>query len=170
MTGLWIWTRLRELEKWVDDPEFRRRWQEVKLVNKQWLAKTIKSNCKVKVNPNSMFDIQVKRIHEYKRQLLNVLHVIHLYQRIITHPEKTFIPRTVIFAGKAAPSYHKAKLIIKLITSVASVINHDPRVGDRLKVAFIPNYCVSLAERIMPAADLSEQISTAGPKLQGRGI
>ncbi|MBM9613336.1 glycogen/starch/alpha-glucan phosphorylase [Desulfobulbus rhabdoformis] len=161
--------RLRELEKWVDDADFRRRWQEVKLVNKQWLAKIIRNNCKVTVNPDTMFDIQVKRIHEYKRQLLNVLHVIHLYQRIITQPEETVIPRTVIFAGKAAPSYHKAKLIIKLITSVASVINHDPRVGDKLKVAFIPNYCVSLAERIMPAADLSEQISTAGTEASGTG-
>jgi len=161
--------RLRDLEKWVDDADFLRRWREVKLANKKRLAKIISSECKVKVNPETMFDIQVKRIHEYKRQLLNVLHVIHFYQRLITQPEENTVPRTIIFAGKAAPSYHKAKLIIKLINAVGTVINNDPRVGDRLKVVFIPNYCVSLAERIMPAADLSEQISTAGTEASGTG-
>ena len=161
--------RLRDLEKWVDDADFLRHWREVKLANKKRLAKIIFSECKVKVNPETMFDIQVKRIHEYKRQLLNVLHVIHFYQRLITRPEEEVVPRTVIFAGKAAPSYHKAKLIIKLINAVGTVINNDPRVGDRLKVVFIPNYCVSLAERIMPAADLSEQISTAGTEASGTG-
>nr|WP_321464934.1 glycogen/starch/alpha-glucan phosphorylase [uncultured Desulfobulbus sp.] len=161
--------KLRDLEQWTGDAEFLRRWREVKLVNKKRLAKIIAATCKVKVNPDTMFDIQVKRIHEYKRQLLNVLHVIHFYQRLITRPDEEAVPRTVIFAGKAAPSYHKAKLIIKLINSVGSVINNDPRVGDRLKVAFIPNYCVSLAERIMPAADLSEQISTAGTEASGTG-
>jgi starch phosphorylase len=161
--------RLRDLETYADDPTFQQRWQAVKLDNKKRLAKLIATHCCIEVNPRTLFDIHVKRIHEYKRQLLNVLHVIHFYQRLITRPEDTVTPRTVIFAGKAAPSYVKAKLIIKLINSVAAVVNNDPRVGDRLKVAFIPNYCVSLAERIIPAADLSEQISTAGTEASGTG-
>ncbi|MDD2463964.1 MAG: glycogen/starch/alpha-glucan phosphorylase [Desulfobulbus sp.] len=161
--------KLRDLEKLTEDGDFLRRWREVKLANKKRLAKIIASNCDVTVNPDTLFDIQVKRIHEYKRQLLNVLHVINFYQRLITRPDEQVVPRTVIFAGKAAPSYHKAKLIIKLINSVGTVINNDPRVGERLKVVFIPNYCVSLAERIMPAADLSEQISTAGTEASGTG-
>jgi starch phosphorylase len=161
--------KLRALEHYSDDPAFHLRWQAVKLVNKKRLAKIIARDCGIVVDPNSLFDIHVKRIHEYKRQLLNVLHVIHFYQRLITHPDEATTPRTIVFAGKAAPSYHKAKLIIKLINSVGSVVNKDPRVGDRLKVAFIPNYCVSLAERIMPAADLSEQISTAGTEASGTG-
>ena len=160
---------LRGLEPFADDPVFHQRWQAVKLINKRRLAKIIAKDCCVTVDPNSLFDIQVKRIHEYKRQLLNVLHVIHLYQRLITRPDEPATPRTIIFAGKAAPSYYKAKLIIKLINAVGSVVNNDPRVGDRLKVVFIPNYCVSLAERIMPAADLSEQISTAGTEASGTG-
>ncbi len=161
--------KLRGLETLVEDAAFRQRWQEVKLANKKRLAKIIASTCNITVNPETLFDIQVKRIHEYKRQLLNVLHTINLYQRLITCPDEPIQPRTVIFAGKAAPSYHKAKLIIKLINAVGAVVNNDPRVGDRLKVVFIPNYCVSLAERIMPAADLSEQISTAGTEASGTG-
>ncbi len=161
--------KLRGLEPFADDPVFHQRWQAVKLINKRRLAKIIAKTCCVTVDPNSLFDIQVKRIHEYKRQLLNVLHVIHLYQRLITRPDEPVTPRTIIFAGKAAPSYYKAKLIIKLINAVGSVVNNDPRLGDRLKVVFIPNYCVSLAERIMPAADLSEQISTAGTEASGTG-
>jgi len=160
---------LRGLEPFSDDPAFHQRWQEVKLINKKRLAKIIADTCGVTVDPNSLFDIQVKRIHEYKRQLLNVLHVIHFYQRLITRPDEPVTPRTIIFAGKAAPSYHKAKLIIKLINAVGEVVNNDPRVGDRLKVVFIPNYNVSLAERIMPGADLSEQISTAGTEASGTG-
>ncbi|MCL1979946.1 MAG: glycogen/starch/alpha-glucan phosphorylase [Proteobacteria bacterium] len=161
--------QLRGLEVYSDDPSFHQRWQEVKLANKERLAKIIAADCRIEVNPDTLFDIQVKRIHEYKRQLLNVLHVIHLYQRLITRPDEPITPRTVIFAGKAAPSYHKAKLIIKLINSVGGVVNNDPRIGHRLKVAFIPNYSVSLAERIIPAADLSEQISTAGTEASGTG-
>ena len=116
-----------------------------------------------------MFDVQVKRIHEYKRQLLNALHVIHLYQRLVSDVDGDIAPRSVIFAGKAAPSYWRAKLIIKLITSIGEVVNNDPRIGDRLKVVFLPNYNVSQAEIIIPAADLSEQISTAGTEASGTG-
>ena len=161
--------QLRGLETYCDDTSFHQRWQEVKLANKKRLARIIAADCGIIVNPHALFDIHVKRIHEYKRQLLNVLHVIHLYQRLITCPDEPITPRVVIFSGKAAPSYHKAKLIIKLINSVSAVVNNDPRIGDRLKVAFIPNYCVSLAERIIPAADLSEQISTAGTEASGTG-
>jgi len=161
--------QLRGLEPYSDDPAFHQHWQAVKLANKKRLANIIATNCYIEVDPETLFDIHIKRIHEYKRQLLNVLHVIHLYQRLITCPDEPITPRTIIFAGKAAPSYHKAKLIIKLINSVGAVVNNDPRIGNRLKVAFIPNYCVSLAERIIPAADLSEQISTAGTEASGTG-
>jgi glycogen phosphorylase len=161
--------KLRDLEPYSNDPDFHQRWQAVKLINKKRLAEIIAVDCAVTVDPNSLFDIHVKRIHEYKRQLLNVLHLVHLYQRLLTRPDEQVTPRTIIFAGKAAPSYHKAKLIIKLINSVGEVVNSDPRIGNRLKVAFIPNYCVSLAERIIPAADLSEQISTAGTEASGTG-
>ena len=161
--------QLRLLEPLANDTTFQEKFQEAKYHNKLRLAKVIKNLCNLTINPDSLFDVQVKRIHEYKRQLLNILHVINLYQRIVTNPHETLTPRTVIFAGKAAPSYWKAKLIIKFINSVGSVINHDPRVGDRLKVVFIPNYGVSLAENIIPAANLSEQISTAGTEASGTG-
>jgi len=161
--------KLRGIEQFSNDPAFQEDWRSVKLGNKKLLAKIIATTCGITVDPTSLFDIHVKRIHEYKRQLLNVLHVIHLYHRLITRPDLPVTPRTIIFAGKAAPSYHRAKLIIKLINSVGEVVNKDPRVGDRLKVVFIPNYCVSLAERIIPAADLSEQISTAGTEASGTG-
>lgn len=161
--------QLRGLERYAEDAEFQRRWQEVQLENKKELAVVIQEKCGVEVNAETMFDIHVKRIHEYKRQLLNVLHVIDLYHRMISGPEADITPRTVIFAGKAAPSYWRAKLIIKLINSVGDVINNDPRIGDRLKVVFIPNYNVSVAEIIIPAADLSEQISTAGTEASGTG-
>ncbi|NOR23089.1 MAG: glycogen/starch/alpha-glucan family phosphorylase [Desulforhopalus sp.] len=160
---------LRGLEAYVDDPEFLADWGRIKLNNKEHLADYIKKKCKVTVDPLSMFDIQVKRIHEYKRQLLNALHLIHLYQRIIHGEAEGIAPRTAVFAGKAAPSYWRAKLIIKLITSIGDVVNKDPRVKDRLKVVFLPNYNVSQAEIIMPAADLSEQISTAGTEASGTG-
>ncbi len=161
--------RLRALERYAEDVKFQKRWQEVQLENKKELAVLIQKKCGVEVKADTMFDIQVKRIHEYKRQLLNVLHVIDLYHRMITDPEADITPRTVIFAGKAAPSYWRAKLIIKLINSVGELVNNDPRIGDRLKVVFIPNYNVSVAEKIIPAADLSEQISTAGTEASGTG-
>lgn len=161
--------QLRGLEVLVDDPVFVGKWLAVKQENKVKLAKYINKICGIEVSPDSMFDVQIKRIHEYKRQLLNVLHVIHLYHRILAEPEKDFVSRTVVFAGKAAPSYAMAKLIIKLITSVGDVVNDDPVVAGRLKMVFVPNYGVSLAEKIFPASDLSEQISTAGTEASGTG-
>lgn len=160
---------LRKLEKFVDDKKFVKRWIEIKKDNKLQLAEYIRKRVGVEVDPDSMFDVQVKRIHEYKRQLLNALHLIYLYKRILRNPEEDIPARTAVFAGKAAPSYWRAKMIIKLITSIGEVINNDPRIGNRLKVVFLPNYNVSQAEIIMPAADLSEQISTAGTEASGTG-
>lgn len=160
---------LKKLTEWADDPAFQKRWQKVKKENKGSLAECIQQYHHLEVNPDSMFDCQVKRIHEYKRQLLNALHVITLYNRIRNDSRTGILPRTVIFAGKAAPGYTRAKLVIKLINSIAEVVNNDPEVGDRLKVVFLPNYSVSLAEKIIPAADLSEQISTAGMEASGTG-
>ncbi len=161
--------RLRRIEEFVDDPEFRTAWQQIKRDNKIKLVQYIRGLCTTVVNPDTMFDVQVKRIHEYKRQLLNALHIIHFYHRLIRQPEQTLAPRTVIFAGKAAPSYWKAKLIIKLITSIGDIVNNDPRIAGKLKIVFLPNYNVSQAEMVMPAADLSEQISTAGTEASGTG-
>ena len=165
-------TDLYELEKLraaTKEPEFVSRWQAVKRANKERLAAYIlRHNC-VEVNVDSMFDCQVKRIHEYKRQLLNVLHVVTMYNRIKENPGGDFVPRTFIFGGKAAPAYFTAKLIIRLINAVGNIVNNDPDVGDRMKVVFLANYSVSLAEDIFPAADLSEQISTAGTEASGTG-
>jgi starch phosphorylase len=157
---------LREL---ADEPEFNSAFRLAKTQNKRRLADLIARECHVTVDPDSLFDVQVKRMHEYKRQLLNVLHVVTRYQQILAHPTGNWVPRTVIFAGKAASAYYMAKLIIRLINDVAREINNDPRVNDKLKVVFIPNYRVSLAELIIPAADLSEQISTAGTEASGTG-
>lgn len=160
---------LKKLAKLANDAKFQQKWDKVKLENKKRLAEYIENTLDVKINVHSIFDCQVKRIHEYKRQLLNVLHIITLYNRIKANPGRDFTPRTVIISGKAAAGYYMAKLIIKLINSVASVVNSDPDVGDRLKVVFLPNYSVSLAELIIPAADLSQQISTAGMEASGTG-
>jgi len=160
---------LRTLESYADDPSFRAAFLEVKLNNKRRLAETIWITNRVRVDPLALFDIHVKRIHEYKRQLLNLLHIIYLYLAIAEDGKQLPTPRVCIFAGKAAPGYWAAKQIIKLINNVAQRINNDPRVHDQLKVVFIPDYRVSLAERIIPAANLSEQISTAGMEASGTG-
>lgn len=161
--------RLRKLEEFVDDENFRDRWYQIKQDNKQQLANYIWRQNDLEVDINSIFDVQVKRMHEYKRQLLDVLHIITLYNRIKHNPQINIVPRTFIFGGKAAPGYFMAKLVIKLINSVAEVVNRDPSVQGRLKVAFLANFNVSLGERIYPAADLSEQISTAGKEASGTG-
>jgi len=161
--------RLQDLEPLADDADFRGRWMAVKKGNKKRLARYILRKIGLGVDPDTLFSAQVKRIHEYKRQLLNVLYVIALYHRIKADPTAPVVPRTVIFAGKAAPAYHQAKRIIKLINSVAATTNSDPDVQGKLRVLFLPNYCVSQAEKIIPAADLSEQISTAGLEASGTG-
>ncbi len=160
---------LKRLNSYADDASFRQEWDLIKRENKVHLAKIIFSEHEISVDPDSLFDCHVKRIHEYKRQLLNIMRVIHTYFQIKDNPNKEWIPRTVIFSGKAAPGYFIAKKIIKLITSVANVINHDALVSQYLKIVFLENYRVSLAERIIPAADLSEQISTAGTEASGTG-
>ncbi len=162
-------TQLRRLESKLGDSVFTERFMAIKRANKVRLAQYIASTTGIQVSPDSLFDVQVKRIHEYKRQLLNLLHVVGRYQAILANPEAPWVPRTVIFAGKAASSYVAAKSIIRLIHDVGLTINNDPRVGDKLKLVFIPNYGVSVAEIIMPGADLSEQISTAGTEASGTG-
>jgi starch phosphorylase len=159
---------LRSLVPLAEDPAFRERWAAVKRANKAALASWIQSHLSLHVDPDLLFDCQVKRIHEYKRQLLNALHVLHLYHRI-QDGEDTGPGRAVLFAGKAAPGYAMAKLVIKFIGAVAGLVNGDPKTRGRLTVAFLPNYSVSLAERIMPACELSEQVSTAGTEASGTG-
>ncbi|WBH16927.1 glycogen/starch/alpha-glucan phosphorylase [Sphingomonas radiodurans] len=160
---------IKGLESFADDSSFQERLAEVKRSNKVALAKYIKDSMGLRLDPDALFDVQIKRIHEYKRQLLNIIETVALYDQIRSHPERDWTPRVKLFAGKAASSYHNAKLIIKLANDVARRINGDPLVGGLLKVVFIPNYNVSLAERIIPAADLSEQISTAGMEASGTG-
>jgi len=161
--------QLRQLEQFINDREFCDRWRQIKRNNKQKLARYILQHTGVEVNVDSLFDIQVKRIHEYKRQHLAILHVITLYHRLKENPHLDITPRTFIFGGKAAPGYFMAKLIIKLINSVANVVNRDPDVHGRLKVVFLPNFTASQGQIIYPAAELSEQISTAGKEASGTG-
>lgn len=160
---------MRKLEAYIDDPEFCTRWRNIKQENKQHLADYILKNRNLEVDVNSIFDVQVKRIHEYKRQHLAVLHIIALYNRIKQNPDIEITPKTFIFGGKAAPGYFMAKLIIKLVNSVGDIVNKDPDVRGRLKVVFLPNFNVSLGQKIYPAADLSEQVSTAGKEASGTG-
>ncbi|XP_004717877.2 glycogen phosphorylase, brain form, partial [Echinops telfairi] len=162
-------SQLKQLLSLVNDEAFIRDVAKVKQENKMKFSAFLEKEYMVEINPTSMFDVHVKRIHEYKRQLLNCLHIITLYNRIRKDPTKSFVPRTVMIGGKAAPGYHMAKMIIKLVTSIGNVVNHDAIVGDRLKVIFLENYRVSLAEKVIPSADLSQQISTAGTEASGTG-
>jgi starch phosphorylase len=161
--------RLSDLEAHVDDAGYLDCWREAKCQAKTRLAKLVLERNDLLIDPDSMFDIQVKRIHEYKRQHLNLLHIVALYNRIKDDPNLDLAPRTFVFGGKAAPGYDMAKLIIKAINAVADVVNRDPDVRDRIKIAFLPNFSVKNAQYIYPAADLSEQISTAGKEASGTG-
>ena len=161
--------KLDQLEPYAGDNGFMDRWRGIKRQAKERLSNCIHRSCGIGLDPDSLFDIQVKRIHEYKRQHLNVLHIISLYHKLKQNPSLEITPRTFIFGGKAAPGYHMAKLIIKLINSVADVINRDPQANKVLKVVFVPNFSVKIGQHIYPAADLSEQISTAGKEASGTG-
>ncbi len=167
------WLRnLQDLEKLLpfsEDAALQRKWRDVKQTNKRRLAEWLVTHCGIEVDPTSLFDIQIKRLHEYKRQLLNILHVIALYHRYRQSPPTDPVGRTFLFAGKAAPAYTMAKLIIRLINGVADVVNGDPKTSGLLRVVFVPNYSVTVAEKMIPAADLSEQISTAGTEASGTG-
>ncbi|MEP7312428.1 MAG: glycogen/starch/alpha-glucan phosphorylase [Pseudomonadota bacterium] len=160
---------LRQLEMMIDDSNFRSEWRDIKRHNKVRLAELVRDRTGTMIDPDSIYDVQVKRIHEYKRQHLNALHVIALYHRLKTNKNLDIPPRTFIFGGKAAPGYHKAKLIIRLITAIGEVVNRDPQVRDLLKVVFLPNFNVTNAQSVYPAADLSEQVSTAGKEASGTG-
>jgi len=162
-------SQLREVEKYADDSEFQRRFMSIKRVNKERLARIVNRLAAADIDPAAMFDIQAKRIHEYKRQLLMALGIVHQYLELVDDGIEPPVPRTYLLGGKAAPGYWAAKMIIKLINSLSAVINNDPKTRELMKVAFLPDYRVSLAEKIIPAADLSEQISTAGREASGTG-
>ncbi|GIY35424.1 glycogen phosphorylase [Caerostris darwini] len=161
--------QLRKIASLANNPAFVQKIQQVKNENKMKLASYIEKEYGITLNIESIFDVQVKRIHEYKRQLLNLLHIVTMYNRIKENPNAPFVPRTVMIGGKAAPGYHTAKQIIKLICEVARVVNNDPIIGDKLKVVYLENYRVTLAEKVIPASDLSEQISLAGTEASGTG-
>ena len=161
--------KIELLKPLADDADFRKQWRSVKLANKQRLSEYVEEHTGIVFNTESLFDVQVKRIHEYKRQLLNVLHVIHSYDQILQGKTESMVPRCVLIGGKAAPGYYLAKQIIKLINNVSDVINNDPQANDWLKLVFFPNYCVSAMEVICPGTELSEQISTAGKEASGTG-
>ncbi len=162
-------SQLHGLTPLAEDSQFRKRFRDIKLANKKRLASLVRERTKLRIDPDSLFDTQVKRIHEYKRQLLNLLHVITLYNKIRDGKSEGRVPRTAIFGGKAAPGYYMAKLIVRLINDIAETVNHDPQVKDQLRVVFFPNYNVTSAEILIPGSDLSEQISTAGTEASGTG-
>jgi starch phosphorylase len=161
--------QLKKLIPFADDADFLSQWQKVKLENKKRLTRYALRKTGLGIDPNTLFDIHAKRMHEYKRQLLNVLHIVHLYSCICKGEETDNVKRSFFFSGKAAPAYFQAKLIIKLITSVSQAINQNPDTRGKLSVTFLPNYCISQAEKLIPAADISEQISTAGLEASGTG-